>query len=91
LAKAFGIDYLRISNVSQIKPSMDHLTSTKPVLIEVFISQEQPFLPKIDSVLNSDGSMKSAPLHEMFPPIDKEIRLKVLRYLEGSEVNREQN
>ena len=83
LARAFGIDYVGISTESDVMQITQFLLSHEPILMEIFISQEQPFLPKIESVLSSDGSMKSAPLHEMFPPIDRESRFKVLRYLEG--------
>jgi acetolactate synthase-1/2/3 large subunit len=58
------------------------LVGRKPAVIEVMISQDQRFLPKIESKLNPDGSMNSAPLHEMFPPLNDLIASKVLKYLQ---------
>jgi hypothetical protein len=54
----------------------------KTRLAEVLIAQDQRFMPKIESKLNPDGSMNSAPLHEMFPPLDDFVASKVLRYLQ---------
>jgi len=82
LARAFQVDYLEVNFNTEESEILGVLGSRKPAIIEVQISQDQRFLPKIESKLNSDGSMSSAPLHEMFPPLDNTVASKVLRYLE---------
>jgi len=81
LARAFQIDYLEVNFNTEEAELVGVLGSLKPAIIEVLISQDQKFLPKIESKLNSDGSMNSAPLHEMFPTLDDLVASKVLKYL----------
>jgi acetolactate synthase-1/2/3 large subunit len=82
LAKAFQIDYLEVNFDTEESELVRVLVGRKPAVIEVMISQDQRFLPKIESKLNPDGSMNSAPLHEMFPPLNDLIASKVLKYLQ---------
>jgi len=82
LARAFQIDYLEVSLNTEEAELLGVLINPKPTIIEVLISPEQQFLPKIESKLNLDGSMTSAPLHEMYPPLDDSIAAKVLKYLQ---------
>jgi acetolactate synthase I/II/III large subunit len=82
LSRAFQIDYLEVNFSTEEAEIVGILSSQKPAIIEVLISQDQRFLPKIESKLNPDGSMNSAPLHEMFPPLDDLVASKVLRYLQ---------
>jgi len=82
LAKAFQIDYLEFNSKTEEAELVRVLGNRKPTIIEVLISQDQSFLPKIESKLNLDGSMISAPLHEMFPPLDDLVASKVLKYLQ---------
>jgi acetolactate synthase-1/2/3 large subunit len=82
LARAFQIDYLEVSLNTEEAELLGVLINPKPTIIEVLISPEQQFLPKIESKLNLDGSMTSAPLHEMYPPLDDLIAAKVLKYLQ---------
>jgi len=81
LARAFHLEYLEVDVTTEKAPLIQLLNSPRPAIIEVLISQDQPFLPKIESKLNSDGSMSSAPLHEMYPLIDKSVATRVLKYL----------
>jgi acetolactate synthase-1/2/3 large subunit len=82
LARAFLIDYLEVDLDTEEAELVRVLRSAKPAVIEVFISQDQRFLPKIESRLNPDGTMISAPLHEMYPPLDDLLASKVLKYLQ---------
>ena len=82
LARAFLIDYLEVDSDTEEAELIRILRSGKPAIIEVLISPDQRFIPKIESRLNPDGSMISAPLHEMYPPLDDLLASKVLRYLQ---------
>jgi acetolactate synthase I/II/III large subunit len=82
LARAFQIDYLEVDLNTEEAELVRVLGSGKPAIIEVLISQDQRFLPKIESKLNPDGSMNSAPLHEMYPPLNDSVALRVLKYLQ---------
>jgi acetolactate synthase-1/2/3 large subunit len=80
LAKAFQLGYLMVTTPTKRKKLESWLLSDQPAIIEVMIDPEQKFHPKVESQLNLDGSMKSSPLHEMFPPLSKELMPKVFRY-----------
>ena len=81
LSKAFGIDFHRVTSSTKKESLAKFMLDRNAYLIEVMISPEQEFLPKIESRLKSDGSMLSSPLHEMFPPLTSDLVQKVLRYL----------
>jgi acetolactate synthase-1/2/3 large subunit len=56
-----------------------------PLFVHVRIHPEQTYYPKIDSIIDADGSMKSAPLHRMSPPLALDIWNEVAIHLEESE------
>ena len=47
----------------------------------VKIHPEQTYYPKITSIINPDGSMKSNPLHKMSPELNLVQERKYLKYL----------
>jgi acetolactate synthase-1/2/3 large subunit len=81
IARAFALEYLKVDVTTEDALLIEVLNNPKPTIIEVMISQDQPFFPKIESKLNADGSMISAPLHEMYPPLESSLVAKVLKYL----------
>jgi acetolactate synthase-1/2/3 large subunit len=85
ISEAYGIDYHEfVANTSE-ELMTNVLLSSKPSLIEVKISPEQSFLPKIESRLNQDGSMESNPLHLMSPELPVDLRHRVLKYIDSGE------
>jgi acetolactate synthase-1/2/3 large subunit len=82
IAKSYGISYLKMNAQGFSDSSLiSKLNEVGPILIEVPIDPEQTFYPKITSVIQEDGSMKSNPLHLMSPELPESISSRVLKYL----------
>ena len=69
LARAYQIPYARLDPESGLDgPNVRSLLNADgPAFIEVPIDPEQTYYPKISSAVQSDGSMRSNPLHRMSP------------------------
>lgn len=81
LAAAYGISYARMSADNPYgDPVGALLAAPGPAFIEVPIDPEQTYYPKIMSSVQSDGSMKSNPLHRMHPPLDAATAAAVFAY-----------
>ena len=75
LAQAFGIPSLVLSDeVIFGDEFVASWNSVSPYLYVVPVHPEQSFFPKITSRVTADGSMESAPLHEMTPALSDEIQ-----------------
>jgi acetolactate synthase-1/2/3 large subunit len=83
LAKAYGLDYVRMDATTGLEGAevSAALASTRPVLIEVPIDPDQTYFPKITSAVQPDGSMRSNPLHLMDPVLDEDLADRVMPYL----------
>jgi len=82
LAGAYGLDHLAIDgDISRLEGFHELWNSSKPVLFVVKIDPNQTYFPKISSRVTTDGSMESAPLHEMSPPLADDMRKKLMPYL----------
>jgi acetolactate synthase-1/2/3 large subunit len=82
IAQSYGINYLLMDeNMFESSAIKSALKANGPVIIEVPIDPEQTFYPKITSSIQSDGSMKSNPLHLMSPELPESISSRVLKYL----------
>ena len=57
------------------------LKHSGPTIVEVPIDPEQTYFPKIMSSVQSDGSMKSNPLHLMSPPLQSDMANWAFKYL----------
>lgn len=81
IAQAYAIKYVKMGVEIFNNPElMSDLKTNIPMIIEVPIDPEQTFFPKITSSIQSDGSMKSNPLHLMSPELPEDISKKVLKY-----------
>ena len=80
LSDAYSVKYVKIDKFDT-ELILNNLRSEEPVIFEVLVHDDQPYLPKIDSKLSSDGKMKSNPLHIMSPDIDPKIAAKVFKFL----------
>jgi acetolactate synthase-1/2/3 large subunit len=70
LSTAFGLNSIVLSE--GFESNSEFLTSwnsSDPYLYVVPIHPEQTYYPKISSQVTSSGSMESAPLHKMTPPL----------------------
>lgn len=82
LAKSFELPYRKMTDRGLDDPELLYLLSTYgPCIVEVPIDPEQTFYPKITSAVQSDGSMKSNPLHLMSPDLPEHLSEKVFKHI----------
>ena len=89
VAKAFGLDAMRISEVStmreQIKIALGH---PGPLLVDVQVMQNEALFPKSAALLQDDGSFLSMPLEDMSPLLPREeLRANMLVPLDPASEN----
>lgn len=78
LAYAYGISYIKIRTLEECDDGIARaLCNDKPVIVEVVVSQEQNFEPKLSSKLLLDGTMVSPDLDDMYPFLQEEEYLAV--------------
>ena len=85
IAKAFEIDDYQIRTWNDFDKNIEKIMqSKKPSLCEVSTDPEQPFLPKLSFVRNSDGSLQSPELDDLSPLVDRldfeEIKTLKIKY-----------
>ena len=81
IAKAYGLSYEIIDSKKSLYDKLKKvLHSKEPIICEIILDKNQEFEPKASSKLYSDGTMKSAPLYDLFPFLDEgEIR-EIINY-----------
>jgi acetolactate synthase-1/2/3 large subunit len=68
IAHAYGLNYVRISNLDELDAKLDEVISYRGALIcEVMTPRSQMLIPRVASKKLEDGSMVSAPYDDMFP------------------------
>ncbi|MCM1231028.1 MAG: thiamine pyrophosphate-binding protein [Ruminococcus flavefaciens] len=78
LAYAYGIHYIKIQALEECDGGIVRaLSNDKPVIVEVVVSQEQNFEPKLSSKLLPDGTMVSPDMDDMYPFLPEEEYLAV--------------
>ncbi len=81
VADIFSMDYFQIENDKSLNDELiSKLNSDKPVLIEVLMSPEQKYYPRLATSKNSDGSLISPPLEDLDPKISIELLENLLGY-----------
>jgi acetolactate synthase-1/2/3 large subunit len=73
LAKALGIDCVRVTNASDIK---NNLFSDKLKVVEVVLEEDVVLSPKVSAMPQADGSIISMPLEDMSPLLSRELLRK---------------
>ena len=72
IAKAYDLPSASLSTTDDIDNNLEKILKQKgPVLCEVILSNNYIFSPKVSSEKLPDGSMKSKPLEDMFPFLDR--------------------
>ncbi|MFZ3231133.1 MAG: thiamine pyrophosphate-binding protein [Pseudobdellovibrio sp.] len=67
-ADTFEIPFFKVKEVSDLKNTIEKVLKTDgPVLCEIITPHFQEIVPSVSSVRLANGSMKSKPLHDMFP------------------------
>jgi len=82
LFSAFGLEYFYINPSNYF--DMEFMSRFDSIGPQVFIANadpEQLYLPKVGSRIKENGSMASAPIHDMSPKISEELAAQVFRYL----------
>ena len=73
VAHAFGIPAFQIRTWDDVDAIIPQVQSAKgPVICEVFIHPEQPFVPKLSLALQKDGSIISPPLEDLSPLLPRD-------------------
>lgn len=73
VAYAFGIPSFQIRTWEDVKKNIPKVQSMMgPIICEVFISPEQPFVPKLSLVQQKDGALISPPLEDLSPLLPRE-------------------
>ncbi len=73
IAYAYGIPYVKIDDVRDVKSKIQEVLSTDgPVFCEVVVDQKQNFEPKLSSKVLPDGKIVSPSIDDMFPFLPKE-------------------
>lgn len=81
IAKAYGLKYFLIRNGKELKSKLNQILACKePLICEVLLDKNQEFEPKASSKLYKDGTMRSAPLYDLYPFLDTKIIEKIINY-----------
>ncbi len=73
IADAYGLPFIRISNSSELTGKLELIMSEdSPVICEVMCNPAQEIIPSVASKRLADGRMKSMPLEDMYPFLDRE-------------------
>jgi acetolactate synthase-1/2/3 large subunit len=68
IADAYSIPYFSARTPAELKVAMNETLATKgPAICEVFTPPQQEILPTVSSMRLPDGSMRSKPIHDMYP------------------------
>ena len=86
LADLYDLNYYAIREDSEIAPVLDDvMADNEPVLCEIFADRSFDEIPKAVSRLNSDGTLSSSVLEDLYPFLPKEETEKWLRMALGGE------
>lgn len=71
LADAFGIRYMSLKNDSELETVSEALNCNGPVFCEVFVDENQFFVPKLSSKVLPSGEIVSAEYDDLYPFLDR--------------------
>lgn len=84
VADTYGLPFVRISDVSELKPKLRQaLAAQRPLLVDVCLTPDETLAPKVSALPQADGSMLSMPLEDMSPllpleTLQAEMRVELL-------------
>jgi acetolactate synthase-1/2/3 large subunit len=71
LAEAFGLNYYSLTNAKKLREELDEIFSDQGAsIVEVVMSPEQRYLPRLATRKLKDGSLSSPPIEDLDPPLD---------------------
>ena len=81
IAEAFGLQYVRIENESDMHQKLPLLLqNSAPVLVEILMSPSQKYLPRLSTSKQEDGTLVSPPLEDLDPLLPLNELEKFLGY-----------
>lgn len=81
LADAFDLKYIKIDKKDDLQKGIQTVLNTEgPIFCEIVTPPVQEIIPTVSSIKLEDGSMKSKPLHDMFPFMDSEKLNKIISF-----------
>jgi acetolactate synthase-1/2/3 large subunit len=81
IAEAFGLQYVRIENESDMHDKLPLLLqNSAPVLVEILMSPSQKYLPRLSTSKQEDGTLVSPPLEDLDPLLPLNELEKFLGY-----------
>lgn len=73
IAYSFGIENMSIKTNTELSEKLSlALNSEGPFICEVFVNPDQITMPRIQNVQNSDGTIISKPMEDLWPFLDRE-------------------
>lgn len=73
VAHAFGLPARRVSSPEKLPEDIKAtLNLPGPAICEIVVIPDEPRIPRVASVVRTDGSMASRPLEDLFPFLDRE-------------------
>jgi acetolactate synthase-1/2/3 large subunit len=73
IAKAYGIEYMKISKLTDMNDQLETLSKARgPLICEVMTPANQLLIPRVASKKLEDGRMISMPYDDMFPFLPRE-------------------
>lgn len=79
IAKAYGIPSIRINNQKELNKNIKKILAAKgPYLCEIMMPPNQELIPKLKTMVDSEGKLYSSPLEDMYPFLPRKEFLKNL-------------
>jgi acetolactate synthase-1/2/3 large subunit len=73
ISAAYGLPYIRIQDHDGLREAVRGALGTEgPVICEIMASPDQAIGPRVTSVVKPDGSMRSKPLEDLWPFLDRQ-------------------
>jgi acetolactate synthase-1/2/3 large subunit len=73
VTEAYGVKAVRISDTKKIRQQIKNVLDMEgPVVCDVIVIPDEPRSPRVQSIKLRDGSMKSKPLEDMWPFLDRD-------------------
>jgi acetolactate synthase-1/2/3 large subunit len=73
VARAYGLSTFRIASPRAVRATVRRaLAADGPVVCEVVVAPDEERMPRVQSMVRSDGSVVSKPLEDMWPYLDRD-------------------
>ena len=80
IAKAYGIKSIRVNNNNELENQVEGILSYDgPIICEVMMPTNQLLIPRVQSKKNSKGEIESTSLENMFPFLDDNELLNIMK------------